>query len=350
MKKAISLVLVLVLDLTAEIANADFTLGTHIPLLDAYTLGDEYASSISSDSLSLYFTSSSAKRPSGYGSYDIWVTSRATISDPWREPVNLGPKVNSSQAETKPSISSDGLSLYFSDGVWIVQRPRSGGYGGADLWVTTRSTFDSDWDPPVNLGSIVNSSATEGAPSISSDGLCLFFESERPGGSGSYDIWMTSRAIPNGEWGAPVNLGPVVNSPGLDVHADISADGLALFFQSDRSGSLDLWLTLRVDVSDTFGPPIRIAPTIEYPNTSDDGQTLFFTMPANWDLWQVPILPTVDFNGDGIVDAADMCIMVDHWGEDNPLCDIGPMPWGDGIVNVQDLIVLAEHLFEEREE
>jgi hypothetical protein len=55
----------------------------------------------------------------------------------------------------------------------------------------------------------------------------------------------------------------------------------------------------------------------------------------------------VDFNGDGIVDSADMCIMVDHWGEDYSLCDIGPMPWGDGIVDVQDLIVLSEHLFEE---
>jgi hypothetical protein len=57
------------------------------------------------------------------------------------------------------------------------------------------------------------------------------------------------------------------------------------------------------------------------------------------DLWQVSISPVVDFNGDGIVDTADMCIMVDHWGEDDPLCDIGPMPWGDGVVDVEDLIV-----------
>ncbi len=54
-----------------------------------------------------------------------------------------------------------------------------------------------------------------------------------------------------------------------------------------------------------------------------------------------------DVDRDGVVDSADMCIIVDHWGEDYPLCDIGPMPWGDGIVDVQDLIVLAEHLFEE---
>ena len=54
-----------------------------------------------------------------------------------------------------------------------------------------------------------------------------------------------------------------------------------------------------------------------------------------------------DLNRDGIVDAADMCIMIDYWGTDEPLCDISPTPFGDGIVDVQDLIILAEHLFEE---
>ncbi len=57
--------------------------------------------------------------------------------------------------------------------------------------------------------------------------------------------------------------------------------------------------------------------------------------------------PIVDFNGDGIVDSADMHIMIDYWGTDESLCDIGPTPFGDGIVDVQDLIVLAEHLCEE---
>jgi len=58
-------------------------------------------------------------------------------------------------------------------------------------------------------------------------------------------------------------------------------------------------------------------------------------------------MPIVDFNGDGIVDAADVCIMIDHWHTDYPLCDIAPTPFGDGIVDILDLIVLAEHLFEE---
>ena len=64
------------------------------------------------------------------------------------------------------------------------------------------------------------------------------------------------------------------------------------------------------------------------------------------DIYQARVIPIVDLNADGFVDSADMCIMVDHWGENCPLCDIGPMPWGDGVVDVQDLIVLAEHLFE----
>ena len=61
----------------------------------------------------------------------------------------------------------------------------------------------------------------------------------------------------------------------------------------------------------------------------------------------MPIIAIADFNADGIVDAADMCVMVDYWGTDEPLCDIGPMPWGDGVVDVEDLKVLAAHLFEE---
>ena len=103
-----------------------------------------------------------------------------------------------------------------------------------------------------------------------------------------------------------MNLGPTVNSPALDGGPSISEDGLTLYFHSNRPGG-------------------------------SGGQ----------DIWQASITPIVDLNGDGIVDAADMCIMVDNWGTDNRLCDIGPMPWGDGIVDVQDLIVLAEHLFEE---
>jgi len=59
----------------------------------------------------------------------------------------------------------------------------------------------------------------------------------------------------------------------------------------------------------------------------------------------VPLPP--DFNGDGIIDSTDVCIMVEYWSTNEPLCDIAPPPFGDGIIDVQDIIVLSEHLFEE---
>jgi hypothetical protein len=75
---------------------------------------------------------------------------------------------------------------------------------------------------------------------------------------------------------------------------------------------------------------------------------------AHWDTGGVstveqyePGFPPPDFNGDGIVDSTDMCIMVDHWHTDYPLCDIAPPPFGDGIVDVQDLTLLAEYLFQD---
>jgi len=167
---------------------------------------------------------------------------------------------------------------------------------------------DFTFGTPTNLGPTVNRSAADAIPSISADGLELYFGSNRSGGYGSADIWVTTRETTDDPWGTPVNLGPTVNTAYGECGPSISADGLTLYFddwQNPRPGGV-----------------------------------------GSYDLWQAPIIPIVDFNGDGIVDAADMSIMIDHWGTDESLCDIGPMPWGDGIVDVQDLIVLAEHLFE----
>ena len=67
---------------------------------------------------------------------------------------------------------------------------------------------------------------------------------------------------------------------------------------------------------------------------------------GGYDLWEVPVLPIVDLNDDGIVDVVDLMMLIDSWGTDDTLRDIGPMPWGDGIVDVHDLIVLGEHMAE----
>jgi hypothetical protein len=150
-------------------------------------------------------------------------------------------------------------------------------------------------------------------PCLSSDGLVLFFcDSDnpsylyRPGGHGQTDLWMGRRTSAADPWELPVNLGPNMNMSHFESQPRILPDGSVMYFTSTRPGPME-------SVSD-----IR----------------------------QAPIIPIVDFNVDGIVDTTDMDILIALWGRDDPLCDIGPMPWGDGVVDNKDLIVLAEHLFE----
>jgi len=333
-------------------AEADFIFGTPTNLgSPVNTSATDAGPSISADGLSLYFHSN---RSGGSGVADLWVTKRPTVSDPWDTPVNLGPMVNSEAEDRSPSISADSLSLFFySD--------RPGGAGGSDVWVTTRTMKDNPWSSPVNLGPTVNSSGNDFTPDISADGLTLYFISNRSGGYGDGDFWVTTRTTKNTEWGTPVHLGSTVNSSYAERQPTISADGLSLFFGSTRPGGLggrDIWVSTRATTDDPWGEPVNLGPTINtsmhdfHPDISGNGSILYFGSMGpggvgGADLWQVPIIPIVDFNGDGIVDSADMCIMVDNWGTDEPLCDIGPSPLGDGIVDVQDLIILAEHLFEE---
>jgi hypothetical protein len=340
--------------LSSGTAKADFTFGEPTNLGPTVNSSvRDWGPCISADSLSLYFSS---KRPGGHGDNDIWVTTRETINDDWSIPLNLGSTVNSSSSDGAPSISADGLALYFQSG-------RPGGEGGKnDLWVTTRKTKDDPWAEPVNLGPMVNSTANDFRPSISPDGMELYFSSDRPGGFGYGDLYVTRRATTENDWSEPVNLGPIVNSSNTDLNPCISVNGLMLFFGSfyrpGGFGLSDLWVTRRAIKDADWGPPVNLGPTVNTParegvlSISADGRTLYFHSDRPkadkvHNLWQAPIIPIVDLNGDGIVDSADMCIMVDNWGTDDPLCDIGPMPWGDGVVDVQDLIVLAEHLFEE---
>jgi hypothetical protein len=255
------------------------------------------------DGLELYFYASEERKPDGYGRYDIWMKKRENMDDDWGPAINLGPTVNNNYDQALPAISPDGLELYYSG--WDVDAG-PGGSGKSDLWITRRSTRDEPWGEPDNLGPTVNSASFDARPILVADGLLLLFESERPGGYGSSDLYMMKRATISDQWSEPMNLGPNVNGPDSDEQAFLSPDCSTVYFHSNRSGGY-----------------------------------------GGYDIWQVSIKPIVDLNGDGIVNADDVCIIVDHWGEDYSLCDIGPTPFGDGIVDVEDLKVLAGHLFEE---
>ena len=103
-----------------------------------------------------------------------------------------------------------------------------------------------------------------------------------------------------------MNLGPVINSSYWDLSPNISADGSTLYFCSDRPGGI-----------------------------------------GSADLWQAPIIPIVDFNGDGIVDLKDFCKLAQYWGQNESSVDMGPTPLGDGTVDIQDVAVLAGYWLKE---
>jgi len=121
----------------------------------------------------------------------------------------------------------------------------------------------------------------------------------------SWDLWYANRDSTDNSWSSAAKLPKPVYSLSSEAWPSLSADGSTLYFCSNRSGGYGLG-----------------------------------------DVWTVPILPVVDINADGLVDTSDLCVIVENWGTDSSICDIGPMPWGDGVVDVQDLVVLAEHFFE----
>ena len=155
----------------------------------------------------------------------------AFANSEWSAPVNLGATINSTFIDAQPNLSKDGLSLYFTS-----NRP-AGGQGGNDIWVARRACDDCPWEAPVNLGSVINTSGVEAGSDLSADGHLLFFHSNRAGSLGGNDIYVSRRADPNDDvgWGPPEALGPDVNT---------SADENApTYLQSAEDGSANLYFT-----------------------------------------------------------------------------------------------------------
>jgi Tol biopolymer transport system component len=114
----------------------------------------------------------------------------------------------------------------------------------------------SEWSAPVNLGPVVNSPFNDQHPAISPDGLSLYVTSDRPDGFGNLDIYVSQRASVDDDWNLPQNLGPIINTEFQDGVPTFSADGRRMYFCSDRPGtfgSYDIWVSSRDDPTDDFG-------------------------------------------------------------------------------------------------
>jgi len=243
---------------------------------------DDNRPAISKDGLSLYITSG---RLGGFGGLDIWVSHRASLDDPWGPPQNLGPTVNSSSNDVAPTFSPDGHRMYFHSF-------RPGGCGLADIYVSRRRDTRDDfgWGPPEDLGCVVNTPYVNAGPTIFEDEstgtTTLYFtvQNNPPGSDQGFDIYASTRTGDEGVFGPPV-LVPELSSPFRDTRTTIRRDGLEMILSSGRPGGVgseDLWVSTRASTLDPWSTPVNLGAVVNTtafdggPALSFDGTTLYF--------------------------------------------------------------------------
>jgi hypothetical protein len=194
-------------------------------------------------------------------------------------------------------LSTSGNIMYFHS-------DRPGGCGAGDLRMSRAKPGGEEWTAPVNMGCVVNTAATEIAPTFYANDdrgvSTIYFGSNRPG-SADFDIYQTTTTdedLESAVW-SPAVLVPELSSPGRDTRTFVRRDGREIFITSNRccgEGLLDIWVATREDPSDLWstpinpGPPLNSAADDGSPALSRDGRTLYFfsTRPGGFgrrDIW-----------------------------------------------------------------
>jgi len=208
----------------------------------------------------------------GRSGNDICVTHRS--GGVWSEPEVVESVSTPDHTEVEPLLSPDGMRLY-------IQSDRPGGLGSADIWVS--EWVDGDWSEPVNLGAPINSPYADHCIYFAGpDWDVAYWTSTRPGGFGGNDIWTSERV--DGVWQPAVNLGPNVNSAGPEHHSLPSPDGRSLYVTAVRPGGVggeDIYVTTR-GADGVWGPLVNLGPAVNSPESdrcpafSPDHSTFYF--------------------------------------------------------------------------
>ena len=167
-------------------------------------------------------------RADGLGSCDLYIS--YFQDGEWSLPENLGSRINSAQWESQPSLSYDGSTLYFSS-------DRPGGLGGQDLWVSRK--ISGKWTMAKNLGNTINTIFDDSSPYLYPNGNTLYFASKGHLSFGGYDLFQST--FKENKWTKPSNLGYPINNSRNQIGYSISTDGWAYYSDNDFSGHAKLY-------------------------------------------------------------------------------------------------------------
>ena len=144
----------------------------------------------------------------------------------WSEPDNMGKAINTKYHEPSATFSFDGKTIYFvSD--------REGGFGGHDIYMS-KVNDKGKWESATNVGTVLNTEYDEDAIFMLPDGKTMYFSSKGHNSMGGYDIFKTT--LENGVWSKPENLGYPVNSPDNDVFFQMAANGVHAYYSTANNG------------------------------------------------------------------------------------------------------------------
>lgn len=233
----------------------------------------DYVPAVSADETVLIFTSrrdntTGGKRDTdGEFMEDLYQSYKVNDST-WSSPIDIGNGINTDSHDACVALSPDGMELILY---------RVTGSDGGDLYVSNLK--GDQWSKPVKLGNTINTKYWEPSATITADEKVIFFTSNRDGGYGGRDIYMT-KMLENGQFGPAILLGPKINTPEDEDSPFIHADGKTLYFSSKghkTMGGFDIFsCTINTETGDILTEPVNVG----YPiNTA--GDDVFFVWSAD---------------------------------------------------------------------
>lgn len=258
-------------DLDGDSGSNSCVLGpwnTPQPITELNSGGLDARPRLSPDELSVIFYSDRL------GDRDLFTASRTAIGQPFSMPAIL-PVVNTTSFDRDPALTPDGKELFFA----------SDRFGSLDIFTSTRPDTASDFSSPQSIAAL-NNNGNDYFLSLSHDGLTIFYSSLRSGGTGTMDIWFSTRASLGAAFGTPQLLTGVSSATYNDHSTAISADGREIYVsQTTTGGAIDIFVATRPDTASPFDTPVRVAelsfPGEDHPGwLSPDGLRFYYSNQA----------------------------------------------------------------------